>query len=213
MKQGNAALTHLHMQSRKARRPAGRVAAMAFIVCALLLSTFQNPLRAEELFFTYIGPAFSTGMHSLHYSEWATSHRETKSDSGNYFGGGLMLNIVANNLICSFTMQYVANTAGNSAMAVQHMQYTATGKYMYAPWETVFFAGGLGLYFDTPPATKSYDGGGGINATIGAGFNMMRDWRVIVDLTGKYGFYGRGEDATRIAYGLTIAAIMKIGRL
>jgi hypothetical protein len=182
--------------------------AMLFIL-ALLLKPHEA--RGEELFFTFLGVTLGGGAHQVEYSDWVVDHRETISASGSYYSGGAIMDVFVNRLIGEFTLQAMNTAAGD--ITVQHLYYTVTGKYAFYMGNLLFAAAGGGLYFESGPASRNYDGGGGVNAVLGMGINAAHDWRIMLDLSGRYGSFGIGDEATRVSYGISVAAVYRIGRL
>jgi len=186
-------------------------------ICLLLVIFLSGPLWAEEHFFTYMGITLGGGINQIEYTDWFTDHQETANISGTYYSGGLLCAVFVRELVGEFSMQYIANAndtvEGGKDTSVQHLLYTFTGKYAY-PLGTRFFAtGGIGLYIETPPATGSYDGGGGPLLTIGGIVNLSPDWKIIFDLQGRYGQFGMGQDSTKLSYGINVGVVYNVGRI
>ncbi len=125
-----------------------------------------------------------------------------------------MMDIVANNLVGEFTAQFMYNSLeGTPDISVHHTLLTVTGKYRY-PISSIFnITGGLGLYMDMPPATDDYDGGGGISACIGTMIDLTLNSMLVLDVYGRYGSFGIGEESTRLTTGASLGFVYKIGRI
>ncbi|MCU0821347.1 MAG: hypothetical protein MUC95_02595 [Spirochaetes bacterium] len=167
----------------------------------------------EELYFTYAGATLGGGIDWIQYRDWISDSegQEIKKVSGPYFCGGALIDIFVNSLIGEFSIQYISNI--NSKVPVGHMIYDAAGKYAYQVYDFLSVTGGAGLFIETQPATKNYNNGAGVSASIGAVYNIDRDWRLIFDIVGRYGSFGLGEESTRQSYGAKIGIVYKVGRI
>jgi hypothetical protein len=168
----------------------------------------------EESVFTYIGVTCISGFNMVHYHDWVVDHRTSGNGSGLYFGGGPVLDVFVRQFIGEFSIQFINNPGyKNKKLSVAHMLYTASGKFAYNLNKIIFLTSGAGLYFESEPANKNYNGGGGAGLSTGIGFAVARDWRLLFDITGRYGVFGIGEEATKLSIGLALSAVYKIGRL
>lgn len=211
------AVSFIRHRKRRNVTAAGLCRVLLFIVFSC------SHLAAQELFFTYAGPILSAGFTSVNYSDWDGTRRVDLSESGYAFSGGGVLDIMARSMIGEFSLQFMNNMGGDTA--VVHLLYSATGKYRYSFNPDFFMAAGLGIYYESGPATKEFDGGGGIAATAGIGYLVAHDWYLITDLTARYGSFGMGDrntrdflflkvpESTKLYLGISIAVIYKVGRL
>ena len=186
------------------------------LIFSILFLTPTEWLNADELFFTYIGAAFGGGLDKIKYTDWFrdSDKRDTKKVSGSFYSGGFVIDIFVNKFIGEFSIQYINNSNSDVPdISVNHLIYNATGKYSYKLIDALYLTSGLGLYLETPPANRSYNSGGGFNATFGTVYNIGREWKVIFDLIARYGHFGIGEDSTRLSYGARIGLVYKIGRI
>ena len=188
---------------------AGVRAAIIFACVALAVPASAQ----QELFFTYIGATIGGGAAAIDYSEWVVDHRETASATGTWFSGGLLLDVIVRDLIGEYSLQVVNTGASEDTVASFRLLHSVTGKYAFRLGENFFLSPGLGLYLETGPSDKDYDGGAGIAATAGFGWMFYRDWILFFDIIGRYGSYGLGEDSTIVSYGVNLGAVYKIGRL
>ncbi len=196
---------------RKGRRILTSGISAAVITAVLTLAV---PVSAQqELFFTYIGAVLGGGTASIDYNEWVVDHRESKSATGTWFSGGMLLDVVVRDIIGEFSMQAVNTGASEDTVASFRLMYSVSGKYAFRLNESFFLCPGLGLYLETGPSNKDYDGGAGLAATAGLGWMFYRDWILLFDIIGRYGSYGLGEEATMLSYGINLGVVYKIGRL
>ena len=182
------------------------------LVSIIILFTPFN-LNAEQPFFTYTGLTFGGGIDSITYSDWSpeTNRRETNDLSGTYYCSGILLNIFVRDLIGEFSIQYINNS--NDEIPVSHVIYDVLGKYSYPLTESISVAGGAGLYLETPPASRGYNSGGGLSAAFGPIYSIGKDWKIMLDIAGRHGHFGIGEDSTRISYGARLSVVYKTGRI
>ena len=183
------------------------------IYVIIILTASPCMLAAEELFFTYAGVTAGWGIDNIEYKDWFADEAETRTRkcSGTYLTGGAILNIFVNQFIGEFSLEYI--NIFNDEVPVSHMIYSATGKYSYQVIELLALTAGAGLYLETPPASRSYNSGGGINGAIGSVYNIDRELKIIFDLTARYGSFGVGEDSTRYSYGAKLGIVYKVGRI
>jgi hypothetical protein len=182
-------------------------------LCILAGALGAQEIRAEDLFFTYLGVTAGGGASQVDYSEWVVDHRETKSATGTWLSGGAIIDIFVDRLIGEFTLQYMNSAMSADNLSVQHVYYSATGKYSWYKGNVIFATTGAGLYFGSGPSSSRYDGGGGGNAVLGMGLNAGTDWKITFDLNARYGHYGKGEETTGLSYGAYVAVLYRVGRL
>ncbi len=185
-----------------------------FLLFSSGISFAPTSLNAQELFFTYLGVTAGGGVQTVHYENWWDDQRQEQNYQGNFFSGGALMNIIVNNLVGEFTAQFMHNSLeGTPDLSVHHTLLTVTGKYMYE-LSTVFnLTGGAGLYIDMPPATDTYDGGGGLSACVGTMIDLTLDSILVLDIYGRYGYFGLGEESTRLTTGASLGFVYKIGRI
>jgi hypothetical protein len=189
------------------------------IILLVIVFSFTGDLKAakeeEELFFTYIGPTIGGGINQIAYRGWSSDSnaRISKVVSGYYISGGCLLDIFVKYFIGELSLEYINNfNSGYPDVSVQHLIYTATAKYSFAINNEFALTCGVGAYLETPPASKSYNGGG-INGTIGAVYDVSHDWKIIFDVTSRYGRFGMGDDSSKFSLGAKIGAVYRVGRI
>ncbi|MDY6933148.1 MAG: hypothetical protein SVZ03_02870 [Spirochaetota bacterium] len=186
------------------------------LLLSFLLITPSASNYADEPFFTYIGPTIGGGFNKIEYTDWLIDRRSTKDVTGNYLCGGFIIDIIIKRVIGEFSIQYIYNNNSSTPdISVQHFIYTALGKYSYSLRDDLSLTSGLGLYLETPPANRGYDGGGGYIISIGTIYRMSWDWNIIIDLIGTYGHFGIGEVGTntKLSSGIRFGLVYKIGRI
>lgn len=179
---------------------------------ALIMFLFPSIARAQQHYTTYAGAVMSLGANSITYKDWIDNEQASRNVSGSHYGGGVLLDLFVNMFIGEFSMQYLVNS-NDGDTSVNHLLFVFTGKYAYEIQSWISATAGIGLYMETPPASQTYDGGGGFNVTIGTLFRPSRDWNIVVDSYYRYGQFGMGQDSTKTSYGLSLGVIRKVGQI
>lgn len=199
---------------KKSKNPIKNIFLVIFLFSSATTASAQQA-ASEQLIYTYIGVTCISGLNNrVHYHDWIVDHRESANDSGFYYGGGPVLDVFVRYFIGEFSIQFINNSGyKNKKLSVAHMLYTASGKFAYNIGKIFFITAGAGLFLESEPANKDYNGGGGVNFSTGVGFNVAREMRLLFDITGRYGTFGIGENATKLSFGLALSAVYRIGKL
>lgn len=189
-----------------------------FIITALLsaaAATISPSLVAQdqgrELFYTYMGPVAGIGFNRITAKDWYSDRTGSKKITGTYYTGGAVFKVVVKNLEGDFTLQYLYNS--NSDETLQHAYYSLAARYLLGLTPVISLSAGAGLYFDSPPSNRKYDGSTGFIIPVGMIYTYSFDTRLFVDLKGSYGSYGTGENSVKFSYGISMGALFKVGRL
>lgn len=171
-------------------------------------------VKAQELFFTYMGVVFQGGTNSISYESWINNEHGTVKSQGYVYGGGIITAIFVHQFVGEFSltyMQYSSNTTPN--LSVRHSLVTVKGKYFY-PLSNVYQPGiGMGLYLDLPPASVDYNGGAGANISLCSLFTFSSEIKALIDIYAQYGSFGMGESSIKIEGGISLGVVYKVGRL
>ncbi len=194
-------------------------------ILIFIFMIFSLPLALqaseEELYFTYVGPVAEFGINRIAYKGWwqDTNTRRIFSSNGLFFGGGAMSNIYVRNFIGEFSMEYMNDYSGKEEISVQHMFFSTAFKYSF-PLNNLIkisyplaLTTGPGLYLETSPASKAYKAGGGVNAIIGTIITIDREWKAVIDIVLRYGYFGLGDDSYKFSAGIKFGAVYKVGRI
>jgi hypothetical protein len=92
------------------------------------------------------------------------------------------------------------------------MSWKTKSKYVYSLNNSFALTLGVGLFLETPPSTKKYDGGGGILST-GAIYTVNWNWKIFLDIQYQYGYMSLGDNSTKASYGAVVGIIRKLGKL
>jgi hypothetical protein len=189
-----------------------------FLISFLAIFAITDQAFAEEeLFFTYIGPTVGAGTNQIAYRRWSQSSnsRESSVISGYFISGGFLMNIYVRYFIGEFTLEYIADqNSEESDISVMHLIYTSQAKYSYSLNDTLALTCGVGAYLETPPSTKKFDSGGGINSSLGLVVNLTREMKLVVDApVCRYGYFGVGDDSSKLSFGVKLGMVYKVGRI
>ncbi|MFW6366602.1 MAG: hypothetical protein ACOC2H_09050 [Spirochaetota bacterium] len=164
------------------------------------------------LYYTYIGPCLSSGFHTIDYRGWhGDSHRQF-TDQGFYVEPGALCFMDIPPFITQVSLGFRANVNEQEVTQVHHTSISARGRYMYEAAPNIYAGGGLGFYFESIPASASYDGAGALLCASGA-YRFNSSWMLLFDLDIGFGNFGVGEGSTKIQYGITAGAGTKMGNL
>ncbi|MBN2040267.1 MAG: hypothetical protein JW864_09515 [Spirochaetes bacterium] len=190
---------------------------LPFVLLILFLVADHAFAEEQELFFTYIGPVIGAGTNQIAYRRWSQSSdsRESSVVSGYFVSGGFLMNIYVRDFIGEFTLEYIADQNSEEPdLSIMHLIYTSQLKYSYSLNEQFALTCGAGAYLETSPATKTFDSGGGINGSLGLIYSFSREMKLVVDLpVCRYGYYGVGDDSSKLSFGVKLGMVWKVGRI
>lgn len=178
-----------------------------FIVLLYSISIF-----ADDGFSTYAGILGSWGINSINYSRWDETARRTDTVNGQNMLIGITGSAYAKYLSGEFSLSASLNYNDEDETSIHHADWCGILKIQY-PFNQYFSVyTGLGLYMEMPPATSEYEGGGG-TAVLGTAFSFGSGYKIAPDIYARYGYFGLGEESTKLSYGIRIQFIKKVGRL
>lgn len=170
----------------------------------------QEIREEESLNYTYLGPVASFGYNKVEYRDWFGSSTETKKMSGYTVSGGIAVDIFADRLCGDFQMKYAYNSLD---FTLTFLELSIAGKYMYPLNNTFSLGGGLGMYCQTPPSNKKYNGSGGIQVPLSMIVNTSPTTKFFVDIYYRYGSFGIGQNTSSTSAGVNAGFIFKVGRI
>ena len=170
--------------------------------------------RGREIIYTFIGPTATSSLnwvnfHNFYYGN--TPYRETESLSGINYGGGIIFAIYSDRFSGDFSINFLNNTLGN--LSLYHLHYTSSGRLNIHLGETFGFTPGIGLYFESAPSNEKLSGGGGLYIPVGLIINTSFDTKLFFDVFFKYGFFGLGDNSTKLSIGINLGFVFKVGRI
>jgi hypothetical protein len=182
-------------------------------LAAALPAAAQQKEKARELIYTFIGPVMTGGFNHLYQSDWYgdTNRQDQRDYTGAFVSGGFIISLFMEQFTGDFSMQYMHNF--NKPGELYHLFYTVNGKWLWKVSNPFHITMGLGLYFETPPSNRDYNGAAGGQIPIGGVWNTTFDTKLVFDFFVRYGFFGLGEYSSKLCYGLSVAFVFKVGRI
>lgn len=179
-----------------------------------LFFAVSTSVAGAERYYTFAGLGGSFGINRVTYHGWVKTEQKDLDISGSYYTAGPMLCVFIPPLIGEWTMQYAANSHnGEVDTSVQCLYLSLAGKYFYSVKQWFHLTVGAGVYGEMPPATLSYEGGGGGLASLGCIVNFNFDIRFVFDVTAKYGSFGLGEGSRKLSGGAAVSIIYNVGSI
>lgn len=189
------------------------VCIIALLIASMMISdalfSQTRERKGRELFYTYFGPVAGFGYSMAQYETWKNNSWQTVKANGINANGGALLNIFIGNFVGDFSVEWMYN----APESMQHMHYRAMGKYLWTLNDTFAAGCGFGIYLETPPSTKTYNGSAGVMLPLSLAITTGFDSKLVVDIYGKYGSYGVGENSSKISTGMSIGFLFKVGRI
>ena len=189
---------------------AGILILLLMLIFSTKVLTAQEAADEESLNFTYLGPSLSFGYSQAEYRDWFRNSLKTKKMSGYNFSGGVVLNIFTGDLCGDFQLKYVYNSLD---FAVTYLDFSIACKYYYPLNNYFSVGGGLGLYCDTPPSNRKYNGSGGFHVPVSFIVNASQTAKFFTDVYVRYGSFGIGQNTKSFEAGVNAGFIFKVGRI
>ncbi|MBN1531269.1 MAG: hypothetical protein JXA20_01270 [Spirochaetes bacterium] len=193
---------------------------LLFIILAAAAAGAQEPGLNEtqrELIYTFVGGIAGFGYNSGTYRDsFNTNSRDfcyqgSKPDNGINFSGGAAITIFGQYFVGDFTAQFMYNSG--AALSVYHLYFTASARYNFRFGDTFHIAPGAGVFLETPPSNKDFNGSAGFIVPVGFYLNTTFDTKLYLDIYARYGTFGVGQGSTRLSCGIIIGFIFKVGRI
>ncbi|MBN1501705.1 MAG: hypothetical protein JW982_16215 [Spirochaetes bacterium] len=182
----------------------------ALLCFAVLLITAD--LTAEGPFYTYVGGFTAGGMNRISYSDWIDNETRTNDVTGYNVRAGVLAVIFVNFFAGEFGLSGSFNMNSMEETQVHSADWYGLFKYVFKFNDSFSLTTGPGIYMETLPASRQYDGGG-LQYSLGSCFSVTSDWNIETDLFFRYGYFGIGEDSTKMNYGIQVSVTRKVGNL
>jgi len=200
------------------------------VITSLFLSIFilllSNNIYATEkkstngqtsfLNYTYVGPMVGVGLYHAQYKNWNSSSNlyETTPLFGLNAYAGVDFTILTKHIIAKFNLLYLySRHLDSNEIDIHNLYYTISGKYNWQIVPAFSINTGLGVYFESPPSNQTFKGCAGGMFLFGITVKTTFETLLVIDAEVRYGFFGMGEESTKLSYGLNIGFLFKIGRL
>lgn len=190
-----------------------RTGILTLLFVQLLLPAFlsaQEIREEESLNYCYLGPVLSASYNRVVYRDWLGTTTGTRSMTGFGISGGAALAIFADNFCGDFHLKYSYNSLD---YMVTYFDFLIAGKYLYPVNSNFLLGGGLGIYFNTPPSNRKYNGSGGLHLPLSVYINTSPSTKMFFDIYARYGSFGVGENTESISAGINAGFIIKVGRI
>ena len=182
-----------------------------FIISITPLYSQENIRSEKDLVYTYLGPALGIGFSNVRYEKWESSKWKTISQSGLYLNGGAMLNIHLDPFAADFQINYACDALKN--YSIVHMDYTFSGRYLWAIKDNLFILPGLGFYMESAPSNRPFEGAAGLHVPVGVAYDITPKIRIRGDFFFRFGSWGEGSNDRKISTGLTAGVLFRVGRM
>ncbi len=182
------------------------------MLAALICGAPQGAVAAErDPVYTFIGPVIGAGMNRIVYADWKGLYRE-QTLSGYSVDSGFSFWVVSKWLIGDVALCYRYNNF-NAEGELHHLYCTITGRVGIPLGSVAILAPGIGIYIETPPANKMFNGGAGLRVPLAFLFNTTFDTKLFIEGSFMYGWYGKGDSGEKMSYGVDLGFIFKVGRI
>lgn len=181
------------------------------LAAACCCTALKAAAAEREPVYTYLGSIVSGGVSRIVYTDWNTMYRN-RIVSGYFVNGGITLWVMSKWLMGDFTLQYRYN-AYKSEGELHHLYGTINGRIGIPLGSVAILAPGVGIYIESPPANKKFNGGAGIRVPLAFLFNLTSDMKIFIEGSFMYGWYGRGDRGEKMSYGGSLGFIFKVGRI
>jgi len=185
--------------------------AVLFSFAAGLSAEEERKGETRDLIFTYIGPVAGYGFNRVTYKDWFSAYQGVKKFPGQYYTAGLTFNVYAKYFAGDFAFSFMNNK--NDKYPIRNMFISSNARVLISLGETFFIAPGGGIYFETPPASRKYNGSAGIQGSAALGINATFNTKLYADVHVRYGSFGLGRDSTKLSYGISAGFVYKVGRM
>ena len=196
-----------------------RISVIFFLLIFMTkIANAQTTGDRVNLNYTYLGPVFSVAHNKVEYMDWfpdptdnTKSSTETKKMSGTIISGGLTFNIFADRFCGDLQIKYAVNSLEET---LKYIEVSAAGKYFFYKINNYFaLGGGFGMYLEIPTPDDKNNGSAGLQLPLTILVETSRDTKLFLDVYGRYGTFGIGENTNSISVGTNIGFIFKVGRV
>ena len=194
------------------------ISAVFFIL--IIMTKIANAQSMGDLVinYTYLGPVFSIANNWVEYMDWfpdpvddTKSSTETKKMSGRIISGGLTFNVFADDFCGDLHIKYAVNSLEET---LKYIEVSVAGKYFFYKINDYFsLGGGLGMYLEIPAPSGKNNGSAGLQLPLTMLIETSKDTKLFLDIYGRYGTFGKGENTNSISVGTNLGFVFKVGRI
>lgn len=165
----------------------------------------------REPVYTFVGLTVGGGMNKVVYTDWYNLYQD-RTMSGYYVDSGVSFWVVSKWLMGDFTLQYRYNNF-KAEGELHHLYCTISGRIGIPLGSVAILAPGVGIYIESPPANRKFNGGAGIRVPLAFLFNTTFDTKLFINGSFMYGWFGKGDSGEKMSYGVDLGFIFKVGRI
>ncbi len=191
------------------------------LIISLLFFSFLNSQEIEESAkfrnWCYAGGGISFTTGKISYNDFINkanpdeSGYEEEKVSYRTLSPFLFTQLYGKLFMGEFTIGIDYEKASNSSLSHFNTAFTASARYCYNLNEKMILFAGPGVYLETYPSSKKYDGGG-IMLSAGAAFDATETLRIFSIIAATYGYYGVGDDSKKIGFRFSAGAGKRVGK-
>jgi len=163
----------------------------------------------DKVYYTYAGAIIGTNFSKAKYNIWETNERKSYSESGASIPVGFLLNIFIEQFSGEFTFEQIYNFSSK----IYYTKFSSSLKYIWDIDNNYYLGTGFGLYLETPPSSKKYNGGSGILLPFEFGYKLTKKSIITINIITSYGSYGIGNDNYNIISGVRFGYLYRVGAL
>ncbi|MBP8083008.1 MAG: hypothetical protein KAZ87_07380 [Spirochaetes bacterium] len=191
------------------------------LITSLLFFSFLNSQEIEDSSkfrnWCYAGGGISFSMGKISYNDFINktnpdeSGYEEENVSFRTLSPFLFTQLYGKLFMGEFTIGMDYEKASNSSLSHFNTAFTASVRYCRNLNDNVILFAGPGVYLETYPSSKKYDGGG-IMLSAGAAFNATETLRIFSIIAATYGYYGVGDESKKIGFRFSAGAGKRVGK-
>jgi len=191
------------------------------LITSLLFFSFINSQEIDDTAkfrnWCYAGGGISFSMGKISYNDFI--NKSNPNDSGyeekkvkfKTFSPFFFTQLYGKLFMGEFTVGMDYEKASNSSLSHFNTAFTASVRYRYDLNDKLILFAGPGVYLETYPSSKKYDGGG-IMLSAGAAFNATETLRIFSIIAATYGYYGVGDESKKIGFRFSAGAGKRVGK-
>jgi len=184
------------------------------LITSLLFFSFLNSQEIEDSSkfrnwcYAGGGMSFTTGI--INYNHFDQIYIEEKVVYKTY-SPFLFTQLYGKLFMGEFTIGMDYEQASNSSLSHFNTAFTASVRYRYDINDKLILFAGPGIYLETYPSSRKYDGGG-IMLSAGAAFDATETLRIFSIIAATYGYYGVGDESKKIGFRFSAGAGKRVGK-
>lgn len=194
-----------------------KLAAAALLIIPILSAGAEDDSGYHFRNWCYLGAGISYSMGSISYTGFDNNSNTLlsgyKDSTVKYsaYSPFIFTQLYGKTFMGEITAGLDFEKASESFLSHYNASFSASVRYKYTLSENLQIYAGPGIYLETYPSSKSYDGGG-VMLSIGSAVDMTESIRIFSNIAATYGYYGVGDDSKKIGFRFTLGAGTKVGK-